>query len=115
MIIFIDHVVNFVIVNQIKFTSFNVNKFNFKFVRVFMYLLQFRLKIYYRNDKFNIVIDVFNRLFIVRYNLIDKKNYNLNFDIYHDKIKNFNDEKSIVKKILIEISIKFRQQLFIDY
>ena len=115
VIIFIDHVVNSIIINQIKLTSFNVNKLNFKLVRAFMYLSQFRLKIYHRNDKFNVVIDALNRLSTIRHNFVDKKIDNLNLNIYHNKIENFSDEESSIKKILIEMSSKFRQQLLIDY
>ena len=115
MIIFIDHVVNSVIINKIKFTSFSVDKLNFKFVRVFMYLFQFRLKIYHRSDKFNVVIDAFNRLFTIRHNFVDKKIDNFNLNIYHNEVENFSDEESTIKKILIEISSEFRQQLLIDY
>ena len=115
VIIFIDHVVNSIIINQIKFTSFSVNKLNLKLVRAFMYLFQFRLKIYHRSDKFNVVIDAFNCLFTIRHNFVDKKVDNLNLNIYHKKIKDLNDEESSIKKVLIEMSSKFRQQFLIDY
>ena len=109
MIIFIDHVVNSVIINQIKLISFSVDKLNFKLVRAFMYLFQFRLKIYHRSDKFNVVIDAFNRLFTIRHNFVDKKIDNSNLNIYHNEVKNFSDEESSIKEVLIEMWSKFRQ------
>ena len=84
--IFIDYDVNSSIVNQIKLSIFFVNKFNFKLIKTSMYLSQFRIKIFHRNEKSNIIFNVFFRLFIVRNK---SKNYiidNLNIDKFNTNV-----------------------------
>ena len=80
-----------------------------------MYLSQFRLRVYHRSDKFNIVIDVFNRLFTVRNNSKNRKIDNLNLKTYHDEVNDFNEIETFVQNVLIEMTFAFRQQLLIDY
>ena len=62
IVLYIDHVTNSIIVNQTKLIFNSIDKLNMKLVRAFMYLFQFQLKIYYRFDKFNLILDAFNRL-----------------------------------------------------
>ena len=61
-----------------------------KFVRASIYFLQFRLKIYYRFEKFNLIFDAFNKLF----NNVDKKNIvnNLNIDLFYFEILNLENK-----------------------
>ena len=73
-----------------------------------MYLLQFRIKIFHRNKKLNIIFNVFFRLFIVRNKL---KNYtidNLNIDKFNTNIV----DKLI--DILIQITNEFRKKLIFN-
>ena len=72
--IFINHDVNSSIVNQIKLLIFFVNKFNFKLIKTSMYLSQFRIKIFHRSEKLNIIFNVFF-LFIHRSQQIKKLYY----------------------------------------
>ena len=69
-----------------------------KFVRAFMYLSQFRLKIYDRFDKFNLIFDAFNQIL----NNFDKQNVvdNLN-------IKSFHFEQINSKKNIFTFSINY--------
>ena len=74
-----------------------------------MYLSQFRIKIFHRNKKLNIIFDVFFRLFIVRNN---SKNYtidNLNIDKFNTNVV----DKLI--DILIQMTNDFRKKLVNDY
>ena len=75
--IFINYDVNLSIVNQVKLSIFFVNKFNFKLIKTLIYLSQFRIKIFYRNEKSNIIFDVFFS-FIYRSQQF-KKSYNRQF------------------------------------
>ena len=87
IVVYINHVVNSIIVNQTKFIFNSINKLNMKFVRVSMYLFQFRFKIYHRFDKFNLIFDALNRLF----NIVDKNNIvdNLNIEFFYSDIIDF--------------------------
>ena len=78
-----------------------------KFVRAFMYFFQFRLKIYNRFDKFNLIFDVFNQLL----SNVDKQNVvgNLNiksfyFEQINLEIKHF----YVFNQLLIIMSDDFR-------
>ena len=62
IVVYTDHVVNSIIVNQTKFIFNSIKKLNIKLVRVSIYLFQFRFKIYYRFDKFNLIFDALSRL-----------------------------------------------------
>ena len=107
--IFIDHNVNSSIVNQIKLSIFFVNKFNFKLIKTSMYLSQFRIKIFHRNKKLNIIFDAFFRLFIVRNKSKNHTIDNLNIDKFNTNVV----DKLI--DILIQITNDFRIKFMNDY
>ena len=107
--IFINHDVNSLIVNQIKLLIFFINKFNFKLIKTSMYLSQFRIKIFHRNEKSNIIFDVFFRLFIVCNKLKNHTIDNLNIDEFNTNVV----DKLI--NILIQITNDFRKKLVNDY
>ena len=46
-VVYIDHVVNFLIVRQITFNFSNIDKFNFRLIRAFTYFSQFQLNVRY--------------------------------------------------------------------
>ena len=111
---YIDHVVNSIIVNQTKFIFNFVNKLNMKFIRAFMYLFQFRLKIYHRFDKFNLIFDALNRLF----NIVDKNNIvdNLNIEFFHSDIIDFElNHFYVFNQSLIAMSDVFNQKFKAEY
>ena len=85
-----------------------------KFVRIFIYLSQFRFKIYYRFDKFNLVFDVLSRLF----NIADKNNIvnNLDIELFHSNLNDSELNHSYVfNQSLIAMNQKFNQKFKIDY
>ena len=51
IVVFIDHAVNTFIIKQIILINSNTNKFNFRLMRTFIYLSQFRLDVKYRSKK----------------------------------------------------------------
>ena len=57
------------IVFQIKLIFSNINKFNIKLIRIFIYLSQCKFEIYYWTNRFDFVLNALSRLFI-------KKNIN---------------------------------------
>ena len=113
-IFYINHVFNVAITTQIKFTSSFVNKLNLKLIRTSMYFFQFRLTIYHRSKKFNLVSNVFNRFF----NTIDKNNVvnNLNIKSFHFKIQDFENENfHVFNYTFIAMNVNFNHKLKIEY
>ena len=88
---------------------FFVNKFNFKLIKISIYLSQFRIKNFYYNKKLNIIFNVFFRLFIVRNKLKNHIINNLNIDEFNTNVV----DKLI--DILIQITNDFRKKLVNDY
>ena len=74
-----------------------------------MYLSQFRIKIFHRNEKSNIIFDVFFRLFIVCNKLKNHTIDNLNIDEFNTNVV----DKLI--NILIQITNDFRKKFINDY
>ena len=62
-VIFIDHAVNISIAGQTTLASNNIDKFNLRLVRAFIYLSQFRLNVKYRLGNKHIIPDALSRLF----------------------------------------------------
>ena len=74
-----------------------------------MYLSQFRINFFYRNEKSNIIFNVFFRLFIVRNKSKNHTIDNLNIDKFNiDVVDKLID-------ILIQITNDFRKKLVNDY
>ena len=63
MVIYIDHSVTVFIAKQTKLTTNNTNKFNFRFVRVFIYFSQFELDVKHKPSKLYIIPNVLSRFF----------------------------------------------------
>ena len=62
VIIYTDHSVTIFIVKQIKLTTSNFNKFNFRFVRVSICFSQFAFDVKHKPKKFHVIPDVLFRL-----------------------------------------------------
>ena len=62
MIIYIDHFIIVSISRQIILTIFNINKLNFRLIKIFQYLLSFNLIIRYKINKLNVISNAFSRL-----------------------------------------------------
>ena len=71
-----------------------------------MYFLQYRFRVFHKNEKFNVVFDVFFRLFIKKYNSIDVIINNLNVDVFNE---------NVITKTFIKINDKFRRKLIKKY
>ena len=61
-VIFTDHSVSTSIVKQTSLIFSNIDKFNLRLIKVFVYLSQFDLNVRYKSEKFNIVSNVLFRL-----------------------------------------------------
>ena len=114
IVVYTNHVVNSVIANQTKLIFNSVNKFNMKLIRAFMYLFQFRLKIYHRFDKFNLIFDALSRLLstIDKNNIVDSLDIeSFHFDIFNSEI----NHSYVFNQSLIAMSDVFFQKLKVDY
>ena len=115
-IVYIDHVINTIIVKQTKLTFNSVDKLNLKLIRASIYLSQFRLKIFHRIDKFNVVFDAFNRLSTSRHSVSNTTIDNLDIESYHAFFESSkNDVIYVYNESLLVMFDDFRKQLLIDY
>ena len=122
IVIFIDYNVNIFIVKQITLSNNNTNKLNFRLIQIFIYFLQFRLKVKYRLNKNYVVLNVFNRLFFDNEQIFVVVNFEnaLNLNIYHNNIIDFFcfeqiDEIYAIQILLIVIFNNFRQKIKNNY
>ena len=86
IIIFTNHVINIFITKQTTLFFNNTNKLNFRFVRAFIYLLQFRLNVRYRLNKQHVLSNVLFCLLTNRFFINDDEN--LNLKNYYVDLKN---------------------------
>jgi hypothetical protein len=97
--------------------SNNTNKFNLRFVRVSIYLSQFKFEMKYKSKKNHIVSDSLFRL-TSKNEKIEKCAKNI-FDLnnYHENIVDFFDDSNCYafQDILVVISKKFKQEIKNDY
>ena len=114
-IIFIDHATNFSIVNQTIMNSDNIDKLNFRFVKVFIYLSQFNLNVKYKIDKFNVVSNEFSRLLFTNDSKDSIKMNALNLSTYHNDIENILNTIHVFQNTLIFMTIEFRRKLIEEY
>ena len=115
VVIYIDHVVNSIIINQIKLIFSSVDKLNLKLIRAFTYLSQFRLRVFHRIDKSNIISDVLSRFSIIRHFNSNTKIDNLDLKFYHFHVEKSNFNENSIRVTLIEMSSKFRKKLIVEY
>ena len=82
-----------------------------KLIRTFIYFFQFRLKIHHRINRFNLVSDALNRLFIknTRVNSTDDLNVNNYF------IKNTIDIVYVFNQAMMTMNDEFRTKIIEDY
>ena len=62
IIIYIDHSATTFVVKQIKLTTNNSNKFNFRLIRASIYVSQFEFDVKHRPGKLHVIPDVLSRL-----------------------------------------------------
>lgn len=75
IVIFKNYLVSIFIAKQISLTSFNIDKFNLKLIRISVYLSQFDLNVKYKSNKINIVS---NALFKLSTKTLTRFSTNLN-------------------------------------
>ena len=88
-IVYIDHVVNFSIVRQITLNFNNIDKFNFRLIRAFIYFSQFQLNVRYRSKKQHIIFDALFRLstfFVIE--TFESVIEAFDINTYHNEMKN---------------------------
>ena len=120
IVVFIDHVVNTFIIKQIILINNNTNKFNFRLMRTFIYLSQFRFDIKYRSKKNHVISNVFSRLSSNNESIIIRRNNfddNLNLNFYFIDVLDFSNNSNcyVYQKFLINMSNEFRKQITNDY
>lgn len=107
--IFTDHGSNPAIVAQTKLTSSSVDRLNLKLVRASMYLSQFRIRVFHRSGKSNIIPDALSRLPTVRHNTADLTVDSLDID-------GFNlDTADNLSGTLVQMADDFRSKLITGY
>ena len=117
IVMFINHAINTFIIKQITMNSNNTNKLNLRFVRVSIYLSQFKFEMKYKSKKNHIVFDVLFRL-TSKNEKIERSFENiLDFDNYHENIIDFFDDSNcyVFQDILIVMSKKFKKEIKNDY
>ena len=115
IVMFTNHAINISIVKQITMNSSNTNKFNLRFVRVSIYLSQFKFEMKYKSEKNHIVFDALFRL--TSKNEKMKRNFEniFDFDNYHEDIIDFFDDSNcyVFQDIFIVMSKKLLQSCVI--
>ena len=103
--IYIDYFVIINIIKQIKLSFFNIDKFNLKLIRAFIYLFQFRFNVRHKFEKQYIISNVLFKLssivnFITRFFNFSKNILNMT---YHVKIVNFTKRFSNISTIILSM------------
>ena len=104
--VFTDYKANSKIIAQIKLFSTFVDKLNLRLVKISIYLSQYRIRVFHKNDKTNIVFDALFRLFIKKHNVVNRLVNSLNVDVFNE---------NAIKKNFVEISDEFRRKLIKEY
>lgn len=63
IIIYIDHAINIFIIKQITLNFINIDKFNLRLIRAFIYFFQFRLNIRHKSNKNYVIFNALSRFF----------------------------------------------------
>ena len=117
IVMFTNHAINISIVKQIIMKSSNTNKLNLRFVRVSIYLSQFKFEMKYKSKKNHIVFDVLFRLTLKNEKIERSFENTLDLDNYHENIIDFFDDSNcyVFQNILIVMSKKFKKEIKNDY
>ena len=107
-IIYTDHEANFMIVAETKLSTININKLNMKFIKIFIYFFQFRIEMRHKLEKFNVVSNALNKLFIKSNN---KSINSLNINAKNSKT----DQIYAYVTTFVEIFFEFKKKLIDEY
>ena len=103
IIIYTNHSTIISIIKQIKLAFNNINKLNFRLIKIFTYLFQFVFNVCHKSNKQHIVLNVLSRLSFNTESIKWAINSNLDFE---KKILNM-----IYYVILIKMSDKFKEKV----
>ena len=120
VIVYTNHFVIVFIIQQIKLSSFSIDKLNFRLIRVSIYLSQFFLKIKHKSSNQHVVSNTLSRLFINAFKSL-AKNFVLN-DIYWQTtlqyvyvIDDVKYSNHVINEIYVNISSKFKTLIIKNY
>lgn len=116
-IMFIDHSINSSIVSRITMNSDNTDKLNLRLVKALTYFSQFKLKVWYKIDKFNVISDALFKLSATK-NAKDSSKMNaLNLNTYHAEIEDIFILNTIhaFQETLISMTKEFKRKLREEY
>ena len=125
-IIYTNHSTIVSIFKQTTLITFNIDKLNFRLVRVSQYLSNFNIAIRHKSDKSNVIFDVLSKLFdklSTQSNVIDKTEI---FDVLYEHFVNLSNHElrfNIIQNLssisyhvtLIKMSNDFKQRLKVVY
>lgn len=119
-IVFIDYFANFVIANQTKLITSNIDKLNLRLMRAFIYLSQFQMNIRHRSNKQHVIFDALFRLSTISFakSVIEVDDTRtLNLEIYHGGLKNFerSNQTYVYHGTLVIMSNEFKIAILTEY
>ncbi len=117
IIIYIVHEINSIIVAAIKLFTLSISKLNMKLIKASTYLLQFRLDIKYRSEKFNIISNALSRLLVTK-NISFQKTLNIDVNLEHFELEmnsSENDRVYVYVTALVEMFRNFKFKFQDEY
>ena len=114
-VIFIDHVANFSIVKQTTLNSENIDKLNFRFVRISTYFSQFNIDVRYKTERINIVSNALFRLSAINFFKNVEHMNTLDIDSYHCFMQDIFISAHAFQESLIFMTSNFRIKLIENY
>ena len=111
IVIYMNYDASSNIISQIKLAFNNTNKFNMKLIWTSTYFFQFRLKIHHWIDRFNLVLNALNQLFI-KNTRVDSLN-DLNINNYF--IKDTADIVYAFNQTMMTMNDEFRTKIIENY
>ena len=114
-VIFTNHVANAFIVKQTTLSSENIDKLNFRFVRISVYFSQFDIDVKYKANKINIMSNALSRFLLINVfrDFVSMNTFDI--DNYHEAIENISMNNHAFQKTLMIIISEFKIKLIIAY
>ena len=117
IVVFTNHVVNTFIAKQTTMNSSNTDKLNFRLVRAFVYLSQFRLKMKYKSRKDHVVSNALSRLTFDNEQIDRSSEDKFDLNTYHEEIIDFsnNFDCYVFQETLIAMSKNLKKEIKNEY
>ena len=123
VIVYINHFVIIEIIQQIKLFNSFVDKFNLRFVKIFIYLFQFRFNMCHKFETHYVVFDVLSRLSTKKFksssieSILNNAYFVTSQYAYVTKfnIENSFSSKNAINDIYVEIISKFKKFIMKKY